>query len=34
MALGISKDAVHPQFPLIQWCQTAAGYANNLVVNE
>lgn len=34
MALGISKNAVHPQFSLIQHCETEANYANNLVVNE
>lgn len=34
MALGISKNAVHPQFPIIQCCQAAANYVNNLVVND
>lgn len=34
MALGISANAAHPQFPFLQCCQTAANDANHLVVNE
>lgn len=31
---GDLKNAAHPQFPLIHSCETAANYANNLVVSE